>query len=174
MEPVRNISLMTSKGQFRSLTWDHLRSRPRVGSGRLCGMTNVNRCALTRQTHWYHSHVCIFIHSKVTDKKKTEIRRNVPPWKVIQGHQSCFCVWDPNCIQISTQSVQSLPSTSCSRPNIYDTPQSARATYCYHSHATALVSLTLGKYRTTHQRKRRPLADRTHGSKIKASKEHQG
>ena len=32
VEPVRNICLTTSKGQFRSLTWGYLRSRSRVGS----------------------------------------------------------------------------------------------------------------------------------------------
>ena len=40
-------------------------------------MLHVNRCALTRQTHWYHSHVCVFIQSKVVGKK-AEIRRKVP------------------------------------------------------------------------------------------------
>ena len=36
VEPVRNIYLMTSIGQFRSLTWGHLRSRSCVGSCRSC------------------------------------------------------------------------------------------------------------------------------------------
>ena len=35
--------------------------------------------------------VCVSIQSKVIDKKETEIRRYVPTWKVIRGHQRCFC-----------------------------------------------------------------------------------
>ena len=49
-------------------------------------MLHVNRCTLTRQTHCYHSHVCVFIQSKVIDKK-AEMRCNVPPWKVFRDHQ---------------------------------------------------------------------------------------
>ena len=33
-------------------------------------MLHISRCALARQTYWYHSHVCVSIHSKVIDKMR--------------------------------------------------------------------------------------------------------
>ena len=91
---------MTSIGQFRSLTWGHLRSRSRGGSDRSCCI--ATDAPWRDQTFWCHSHVCVSIQSTVIDKK-AEIRRNVPPRKVIWGHQSWFLGITFDWIEIQTR-----------------------------------------------------------------------
>ena len=56
---------------------------------------HISRCALTRQRYCYHSHVWVSFRSKVIDKK-AEIRRNVPPRKVIRGHELTSVVFVNN------------------------------------------------------------------------------